>query len=63
MNSRSTLVISYVGVLALLIAPSAESRASEEDPASVPIRIGWQIPSATQAQIVQVLKRTDVLER
>lgn len=28
----------------------------------VPIRIGWQLPAATQAQITQVLKRTNVLE-
>jgi ABC-type nitrate/sulfonate/bicarbonate transport system substrate-binding protein len=28
----------------------------------VPIRIGWQIPAATQGQILQVLKRTSVLE-
>jgi sulfonate transport system substrate-binding protein len=27
-----------------------------------PIRIGWQIPLATQGQIVQVLKRTDLLK-
>jgi ABC-type nitrate/sulfonate/bicarbonate transport system substrate-binding protein len=53
----------YVAVFAFLVGLSAESRASEEDPAAVPVRIGWQIPSATQAQIVQVLKRTDVLER
>jgi len=35
--------------------------AVEPDP-PVPIRIGWQVPTATQAQIVQVLKRTNVLE-
>jgi len=28
----------------------------------VPIRIGWQIPAATQGQVLQVLKRTNVLE-
>ena len=28
----------------------------------VPVRIGWQIPAATQGQLVQVLKRTNVLE-
>jgi len=31
--------------------------------ASAPIRIGWQMPSVTQAALVQVLKRTDVLAR
>lgn len=28
----------------------------------IPVRIGWQIPLATQGQIVQVLKRTNLLE-
>jgi ABC-type nitrate/sulfonate/bicarbonate transport system substrate-binding protein len=63
MSSRSTLTSLCVGVLAFLVTLPAESRASEEIEAPVSIRIGWQIPSAAQAQIVQVLERTDVLER
>lgn len=35
---------------------------AEEAREFVPIRIGWQIPAATQGQIVQVLKRTNVLD-
>lgn len=35
---------------------------TEEAREFVPIRIGWQIPAATQGQIVQVLKRTNVLD-
>ncbi|MEH6637349.1 MAG: ABC transporter substrate-binding protein [Halioglobus sp.] len=41
---------------------SVECRAVETEREFVPIRIGWQMPAATQGQIVQVLKRTNVLE-
>ncbi len=40
---------------------TGESPGAEDEKESVPIRIGWQIPAATQAEITQVLKRTDVL--
>lgn len=52
----------YVGAFILLALGSVECKAAEEIPTPVPIRIGWQIPAATQGQILQVLKRTDVLE-
>ncbi|MBT7610072.1 MAG: ABC transporter substrate-binding protein [Bacteriovoracaceae bacterium] len=29
----------------------------------IPIRIGWQIPWATQGQLVQILKHTDILKK
>jgi ABC-type nitrate/sulfonate/bicarbonate transport system substrate-binding protein len=48
--------------MALLLVFTAESDGAEAVEASVPIRIGWQIPAATQAQIAQVLKRTNLLE-
>lgn len=38
--------------------PSAKSQESH-----VPIRIGWQLPTATQGQLVEVLKRTNLLDR
>lgn len=38
-------------------APQAEAKPKTE------VRIGWQIPLATQGQIVQVLKRTDLLAK
>ena len=47
--------------LTLTLLP-LESRATGEEDKFVPIRIGWQIPAATQGQIVQVLKRTNVLD-
>lgn len=59
-----TAILSGLGLLiiALVIAiviPSAKS----QQPLRVPIRIGWQLPTATQGQIVEVLKRTDVLDQ
>jgi ABC-type nitrate/sulfonate/bicarbonate transport system substrate-binding protein len=51
------------GVFALLAAFSVECMGAEADEAAVPIRIGWQMPTVTQAALVQVLKRTDVLAR
>lgn len=38
------------------------SRGAGTGDSTVPIRIGWQIPAATQGQVLQVLKRTSVLE-
>ena len=51
-----------VVILCLVALSSAQSKATEGVESPVPIRIGWQMPAATQAQILQVLKRTNVLE-
>ena len=48
--------------LAMLVLVSSVAGAGEAQP-PIPIRIGWQMPAVTQAGIVQVLKRTDVLAR
>lgn len=49
-----------------VFAPStsaADPAGSDGNPALLqPIRIGWQLPAATQGQIAQVLKRTNLLE-
>lgn len=50
-----------LGLLALLVSLSAASQDEAGDSSAVPIRIGWQLPTVTQAALVQVLKRTDVL--
>ena len=63
MDTRRVLAVIYAGVFALMVLVAGESKGTEEGEASVPIRIGWQIPQVTQAAIVQVLKRTDVLTR
>ena len=62
MISRHVFRIFYTGVFTLLTLLSAECLGAAGAESSVPIRIGWQIPAATQAQILQVLKRTDALE-
>ena len=46
----------------MLTLLSVEGRAVEKESDFVPIRIGWQMPTATQGQITQVLKRTNVLD-
>ena len=45
-----------------LVALAIESRAEGTTTSAVPVRIGWQIPAATQGQVLQILKRTSVLE-
>ncbi len=50
-------------LFALLTFLSPGSLADDVDQPAVSVRIGWQIPAATQGQVLQVLKRTDVLER
>jgi len=63
MSSKRFFEILCAGVFALLVTFSVECMGVEADEAPIPIRIGWQIPAVTQAAIVQVLKRTDVLAR
>jgi ABC-type nitrate/sulfonate/bicarbonate transport system substrate-binding protein len=46
----------------MLTLAAVECRAVEKEREFVPIRIGWQMPAATQGQIIQVLKRTNVLD-
>ncbi len=62
MNSKRVLGLLCAGTFTLPIILSWESKGAEAVVEPVPIRIGWQIPAATQAQIVQVLKRTDILD-
>jgi ABC-type nitrate/sulfonate/bicarbonate transport system substrate-binding protein len=56
--------IPAVALLAVSMLHAPESRSADpgEIESTVPIRIGWQIPAATQGQVLQVLKRTNVLE-
>jgi ABC-type nitrate/sulfonate/bicarbonate transport system substrate-binding protein len=52
----------FVVTMLLMLSPlSAYCVGADAEDGHVPIRIGWQIPSVTQAAIVQVLKRTDVM--
>ncbi|MBX9691345.1 MAG: hypothetical protein K2Z81_03105, partial [Cyanobacteria bacterium] len=58
-----TAILSGVIVLtiAFIIFCSIPSARSHQE--RIPIRIGWQVSTATQGQIVEVLKRTNLLDR
>ena len=59
---RRVLEILSSGLFAFLVLFAFEARGAGGADSAVPIRIGWQIPAATQGQVLQVLKRTSVLE-
>lgn len=61
MNSGQLPRILCVALFTLQLLLSANTSGAQEPDSFVPIRIGRQIPAATQAQVVQVLKRTNVL--
>ena len=61
-NSRQILKSIGISILITLTLFSVKSRGDVESEQFVPIRIGWQMPAATQGQLVQVLKRTNVLD-
>lgn len=48
-------------VVAAIISSSLPSAKSQQ--VRVPIRVGWQIAAATQGQLVEVLKRTNLLDK
>lgn len=58
-----TAVLSGIAVLmfAYIITTSIPSAKSQQE--RIPIRIGWQLATSTQGQIVEVLKRTNLLDR
>ncbi|MGO9019609.1 MAG: mechanosensitive ion channel domain-containing protein [Syntrophobacteraceae bacterium] len=62
MKSRHVFGVLCAGVFALMVILTPYSRDAEAVQQDVRVRIGWQITAATQAQIVQVLKRTNVLK-
>lgn len=60
--TRHTQKLFCTGLLLFLALTSLDVLAENTVESGVPIRIGWQIPAATQGQVLQVLKRTNVLE-
>jgi ABC-type nitrate/sulfonate/bicarbonate transport system substrate-binding protein len=52
----------FLGLFSFLALTPPETRGDDGTGEAVPIRIGWQIPAATQGQVLQVLKRTSLLE-
>ncbi|MFA6420533.1 MAG: ABC transporter substrate-binding protein [archaeon] len=62
MESKKILLVSIVVVLVFLaILAFVITQTSNQDQNVV--RIGWQIPWATQGQLTQVLKNTDILQK
>ncbi len=62
MKFRRILKSLSTGLFAFLAILAFEARGEGTAESPVAIRIGWQIPAATQGQVLQVLKRTSVLE-
>lgn len=62
MNYRLAFRRSSLGLLLFLIFLSLQATGEIGSEPPVAVRIGWQIPAATQGQVLQVLKRTNVLE-
>lgn len=56
------LGIVCAGIFTLVVILSGESKGAEAVKARIPVRIGWQIAAASSGQIVQVLKRTNLME-
>ncbi len=58
-----TAILSGVAILMLayFISTSMQSATSQQE--RVPIRVGWQLATSTQGQIVEVLKRTNLLDK
>lgn len=54
--------VAAVGILLLYVLAKPGDEAPS-DAAVTPIRIGWQIPWATQGQLAQILKHTDLLDQ
>lgn len=55
----SAVVLLLLALVIASIIPSAKSKQQGR----VPVRIGWQLATSTQGQIVEVLKRTDILDK
>jgi ABC-type nitrate/sulfonate/bicarbonate transport system substrate-binding protein len=62
LNFRQVFRVLSSGLFSFLVLLAFEAQGDGATESAVPIRIGWQIPAATQGQVLQVLKRTSVLE-
>ncbi len=63
LKKLAALLGNLLMLLSLSSTTLAETPMDQGASAAIPIRVGWQIPTVTQAALVQVLKRTDVLAR
>ena len=60
---RAGLIVNLGSLLGSLLMLSGPCLAQEPSESGVPMRIGWQFPNVLQGALIQVMKRTDVLER
>ena len=61
MKVKIFAIASFLTIGSVLFISCGQKKQQISD--KVPVRIGWQIPLATQGQVVQVLKRTTLLEQ
>jgi len=61
-NKKSLLVITTVCLIFLIILAFFMTQINNQEQPNV-VRIGWQIPWATQGQLTQILKNTDILQK
>lgn len=57
------VLIAIIAVAAIAVIYRSTGNPPQTPADLTPVRIGWQIPWATQGQLTQVLKRTDLLEK
>ncbi len=58
-----TAILSALGLLVLAIIISSSLPSAKSQQQRIPIRIGWQLATSTQGQIIEVLKRTNLLDK
>lgn len=58
-----TAILAAVALLILGIYISTSMQSAKSHQQRIPIRIGWQLATSTQGQLVEVLKRTNLLDR
>lgn len=53
----------FLGILIVVLLTFKSSTIQPQSNLSIPITIGWQTPWATQGQLTQILKHTDILSK
>jgi len=56
-------LVAFLLITFISIGNKFIEKSSEQDTGLISLRIGWQIPWATQGQLTQILKHTDILEK
>ncbi len=65
MNKQSKIVVAFlvIAVVAIFVIVSFQGKKQQNNEVAIPIRIGYQTAWIPQAQLAQVLKHTDILEK